>query len=249
MSHTLIIIPTYNEKDNIDLIFSKIFDVVPEVSVLVVDDNSEDGTASLVREWMERKPSKVFILEREGKLGLGSAYIAGFKWALSQDYQHIIEMDADLSHNPDHLPKMIATLGEAQVAIGSRYVEGGGTVNWGVIRKIISRFGSFYARTILGTPAYDLTGGFNGWQRQVLENIGLNEVKSEGYAFQIELKHRAFRLGFSLKEFPIIFEDRRVGQSKMSSGIVFEALYRVWQIRFLTSSLSPQSLASPSNPS
>ena len=232
MSKSLIIVPTYNERDNIDLLLKEIFTSQPKVNVLFVDDNSQDGTKDKIRAWQTKMGQSVRLIERPGKMGLGSAYVTGFKFALAEGFDNIIEMDADLSHNPKYLVKMFATLKESDVAIGSRNIPGGGTKNWGFVRKLISRFGSFYAGVILGTPAKDLTGGFNGWRREVLEAIDLEAIKSEGYAFQIELKHRAYKQGFSILEFPIIFEDRRVGQSKMSSGIVFEALYRVWQIRF-----------------
>ena len=233
MSKDLIIIPTYNELENVDPLFTQIFEVYPEVAILVVDDASGDGTAHRVREWMEKRKDQVHLLEREGKLGLGTAYVAGFKWGLAKGFENIVEMDADFSHNPTYLPTMFQNLKEYEFAIGSRNIPEGGVRNWSLLRKFISRFGSLYARLILGTPIFDLTGGFNGWRSEVLRKMNPDSIKSDGYAFQIELKHRAYKLGFSYREFPIIFEDRRVGQSKMSTMIVLEALIRVWQIRFI----------------
>ncbi len=224
----LIIIPTYNEVKNIAPLLKSIWDHVPDIHVLVVDDNSSDGTAKVVKDIQKTAQSQLFIIEREGKLGLGTAYLAGFKWALDRKYEKVIEMDADFSHPAAILPQMIDELGKHNVVIGSRYVEGGGTVNWSFIRKLISKGGSLYARTILGIPIRDLTGGFNGWHREVLKSIDLGSIVSEGYAFQIELKHRAYRIGYSLKEIPIIFSERRAGQSKMSGKIIIEAMYRVW---------------------
>lgn len=227
----LVVIPTYNEVENIDELFAAIFKHVPDIHVLIIDDASKDGTADLVKSYQKKYLESIHMIEREGKLGLGTAYICGFKWALEKGYKTITEMDADLSHDPAILKTIISTLETSDVVIGSRYVEGGGTVNWGLIRKFISRFGSLYARTILGLKIRDLTGGFNGWNRKVLETIDLNAVKSEGYSFQIELKYRASNHGFNIKEIPILFADRRAGQSKMSSNIVLEAMTRVWALR------------------
>ncbi len=228
----LIIVPTYNEADNINPLFAGIWQAVPEVHILVVDDNSQDGTAQLVRDHQQSKPQQTHLLQRSGKLGLGTAYIAGFNWALARNYQAIIEMDADLSHDPTVLPAMIEQLRHNPVVIGSRYIPGGGTENWSLARKLISRFGSLYARTILGMTIRDLTGGFNAWRAEVLRSIDPNTVRSEGYAFQIELKYRAQKLGFAIVEIPILFRDRRAGQSKMSGRIVLEAMSRVWKLRF-----------------
>jgi dolichol-phosphate mannosyltransferase len=227
----VVIIPTYNEKENIGEIVPAIFRHEPGCHVLVVDDNSPDGTAGVVRELQGSFPA-LHLLSRAGKEGLGRAYIAGFLWALDKNYDFIVEMDADFSHRPQDLSKILAAGREADFVIGSRYVPGGQTVNWSIMRKIVSRGGSLYSRMILGYPIRDWTGGFNGWKAQVLREMDLNTVRSNGYSFQIELKYRASRLGFHCQEVPIIFEDRRVGQSKMSSRIVIEAFYRVWQIRF-----------------
>lgn len=235
MEQTLIIIPTYNEEENIEEVITTALRHEPSAHILVVDDNSKDQTQVIVRNLQKEKPETIHMLTRAGKLGLGTAYIAGFKWALARSYQTIIEMDADLSHDPAIVPAMLTTFKDGyDVVIGSRYVDGGGTVNWGIGRKIISRFGSLYARTILSMTIRDLTGGYNAWSRKVLEGISLDNVKSEGYSFQIELKFRAHRAGFRIKEIPITFADRRAGQSKMSGKIIVEAMMRVWKLRFTT---------------
>ncbi len=227
----LICLPTYDEKDNLGPMISAVLAAVPEVDVLVVDDNSPDGTGRLADEIAAREP-RVKVLHRAGKEGLGKAYLAAFAWALARDYGLVLEMDCDFSHDPRYLPAMLAAAAEADLVLGSRYVPGGGTVNWGLGRKLISRGGSLYARTILGLRVRDLTGGFKCFRREVLEAIDLASVECSGYAFQIELTFRAVRKGFRVKEVPIVFEDRRVGQSKMSKRIVLEALKKVWSIRF-----------------
>jgi len=226
----LVCLPTYNERDNVVPITEAILAATPEVDVLVIDDNSPDGTGELADGLAEREP-RVHVLHRAGKEGLGKAYLAGFAWALGRGYELVLEMDADFSHDPRYLPGMLQAAGEADLVLGSRYVPGGGTVNWGMLRKIISRGGSLYARTILGIPVRDLTGGFKCFRRRVLESIDLPTVECSGYAFQIELTYRTIRRGFKVKEVPIVFEDRRVGQSKMSKRIVLEALRKVWSIR------------------
>jgi dolichol-phosphate mannosyltransferase len=230
---TLVCIPTYNEIENVRAIVTDVIKVTPEsLHVLVIDDNSPDGTGKEADQLCKEFGSRVHVLHRPGKQGLGTAYVNGFRWALAQGYDQIIEMDADFSHHPKYLKDMLATLEMSDVAVGSRYVPGGGTVNWGIGRKILSRGGSLYARTLLSAPIRDFTGGFNGWKRKVLENVSIDTLKSDGYSFQIELKYRAFKKGFSVREFPIIFEDRKVGNSKMNKKIVFEALARVWGFRF-----------------
>jgi|GEM_PF-290939 len=228
-----IVIPTYNEAQNILNLINAIQSATGEnVSVLVVDDGSPDGTGGLVRE-RGRTDQRVKLLQRTGKMGLGSAYVAGFKEALKDTAtQAVIEMDADFSHNPGSLPQMLQTLSVADVAVGSRYVTGGGTENWSLGRRILSRGGSLYSRLILGAPIADFTGGFNGWRREVLESLQLDTLKSDGYSFQIELKYRAFLLGYRIKEFPILFSDRLEGVSKMNRSIVLEALLKVWSFRF-----------------
>ncbi|RZA27370.1 MAG: polyprenol monophosphomannose synthase [Proteobacteria bacterium] len=228
----IVVIPTYNEAPNIEGIIRAAWAAYPALHVLVVDDNSQDGTADIVRRIAASSEGKLHVLSRAGKLGLGTAYIAGFKWALQRGYHALVEMDADFSHDPKELPALVRSLEDADVVIGSRYVIGGSTENWNFFRKLISRAGSFYARTILGMSVNDLTGGFNAWRAEVLQKIGVDTIKSEGYSFQIELKYRAYRSGFRLIEHPIVFSERREGQSKMSSRIVFEALLRVWSLRF-----------------
>jgi len=230
-SRALVVIPTYNEIDNIDELLRGVGENAPAADVLFVDDNSEDGTADLVRDHRSRSPEKIHLLSRPRKMGLGTAYVAGFGWALERDYGVAVEMDADLSHDPRDLPRMLDFPEGKQVVIGSRYVPGGDTENWNLARRGISRFGNFYARTILRLPVRDLTGGFNAWRREVLERIDLQSIRSEGYAFQIEMKLRATRAGFSLHEIPIVFVDRRLGQSKMSSRVALEAMFMVWALR------------------
>jgi dolichol-phosphate mannosyltransferase len=227
----LICLPTYDERENLGPMIEAILGAVPDVDVLVIDDNSPDGTGQLGDEIAAREP-RVQVLHRAGKEGLGKAYLAGFAWALERDYRLVLEMDCDFSHDPRHLPAMLAAAEEADLVLGSRYVPGGGTVNWGLGRKLISRGGSLYARAILGLSARDLTGGFKCFRREVLEAIDLATVQCTGYAFQIELTYRAARLGFRVREIPITFVDRRVGQSKMSRRIVLEAVAKVWSIRF-----------------
>lgn len=229
---SLVIIPTYNEKENIEAITSAVLGVTSEEThVLVVDDNSPDGTGEIVRELMRNQP-RLQLLARAGKQGLGRAYIAAFHWGLEKGYDFLVEMDADFSHRPEDLVRILDAIPRTDFVVGSRYVAGGTTVNWGLLRKIISRGGSLYARWILGFPLRDWTGGFNAWTRRVLETIDLDSIRSEGYSFQIELKYRSLTKGFKGTEVPIVFEDRRVGKSKMSFKIVIEAFGRVWGMRF-----------------
>ncbi len=241
----LIVVPTYNEAENINQLVEAIIASTPSsIDVLIVDDNSPDGTGALADILAVRYEPRVHVLHREKKMGLGTAYVNGFRWGLARpEYAAIIEMDADFSHHPSYLKTMLETLEVSDVAIGSRYVPGGGTKNWGIGRKILSRGGGIYSRFILGAPIRDFTGGFNGWRRPVLDAVDLGSLRSDGYSFQIELKYRAFLRGFRILEFPIIFEDRKVGKSKMNRRIVFEALARVWGFRlnsrkFLTASAS-----------
>ncbi|NNB87027.1 polyprenol monophosphomannose synthase [Corallococcus exiguus] len=232
MNRALVCIPTYNERDNIGPITQAVLAADPRVDILVVDDNSPDGTGQLADELAAKDP-RVRVLHREKKEGLGRAYLAAFRWALAEGYTYILEMDADFSHDPRYLPTFLdAAEGGADLVLGSRYVDGGGTVNWGVGRKIISRGGSLYARSILGVDVRDLTGGFKCFNRRVLETINLDEVRSTGYAFQIELTYRTLRKGLTVREVPIVFEDRRVGHSKMNKKIFVEALGMVWKLRF-----------------
>jgi dolichol-phosphate mannosyltransferase len=226
----LLCLPTYDEAENIRPITAAILAAAP-VEILVIDDNSPDGTGRIADEIAASDP-RVHVLHRAGKEGLGKAYLAGFRWALERDYDLVLEMDADFSHHPRYLPAMLAAARDADLVLGSRYVAGGGTVNWGLGRKLLSRGGSLYARTILGLGVRDLTGGFKCFRREVLEAIELETVECSGYAFQIELTYRAHRRGFRIAEIPIVFEDRRVGASKMSRRIVLEAIAKVWSIRF-----------------
>lgn len=231
MQRVLIIIPTYNERSNLPPLVEQIHQALPAADILVVDDNSPDGTG-LLAEAMAAKDKRVQVLRRPGKLGLGTAYIAGFRIALSRGYDFVFEMDADFSHDPSYLPQILEAARErADLVIGSRRVPGGGTENWGLGRRVISSGGSLYARTILGIGVRDLTSGFKCFRRQVLESIDLDAVHSEGYSFQIEMTYRALCLGFRVAEVPIIFVDRRVGQSKMSRRIFVEALLMVWRLR------------------
>lgn len=232
----LVIVPTYNEADNVVSLAARVFASVNSIHILFVDDNSKDGTRQRIDELMQLHLGQVHILKRPGKLGLGTAYIDGFKWALARDYDAIIEMDADHSHDPKELALFIDKLKSYDAVIGSRYCTGGGTENWSWFRKCISLFGSFYSRTILGMTTRDLTGGFNAWRRETITAINPDLVKSEGYSFQIELKYRTHLAGKSMIETPILFSERRAGKSKMSFKIVVEAMLRVWSLRAIDKS-------------
>lgn len=233
MSDSLVIIPTFNEKENISKIIAKIFSLEKKFHVLVVDDGSPDGTADIVKSLAEFGTS-LFILERKGKQGLGTAYIAGFKWGLSKSYEYLFEMDADFSHNPKHLTRLYDACSNdnADVAVGSRYIKGGRIKNWPLNRILMSYFASIYVRIILWINVKDTTAGFKCYKRKVLETIPLDEIRFIGYAFQIEMKYRAIRAGFKIKEVPITFIDRVEGQSKMSTKIFKEAFLGVIQMRF-----------------
>jgi dolichol-phosphate mannosyltransferase len=224
-----VVIPTYNEHDTIEPLMEQVL-ALPRFRVLVVDDGSPDGTGDLVAARAREEP-RVGLLSREGKQGLGTAYLAGFRRALAEGAQYIFEMDADFSHDPAYLPPLLAAAERYDLVLGSRYVPGGGTTDWGVIRRLISRGGNLYARLVLGLPVSDATGGFRCYRRQVLETVPLDAVRSNGYSFQIEMVYRTLRAGFQVGEVPIIFPDRRVGQSKMSRRIVVEALINVWKLR------------------
>ncbi len=230
-SGSLVCIPTYNEKENIEKIVPAVLDRLPKANVLVIDDNSPDGTGEIA-DAMAHADERIHVLHREGKEGLGKAYLAGFNWALRRNYKIIFEFDADFSHNPDYLPAFLKELRTADVVVGSRRIEGGGVENWGAGRRFLSWGGSFYARTILHVPVRDLTGGFNAFKREVLETIGLEDIQTSGYGFQIEIKYRAIMKGFKLVEFPIVFPDRVLGRSKMDRRIMMEAMWNVWKIRF-----------------
>jgi len=230
----LVIIPTYNEKENISAILHAIFNLNKDFHVLVIDDGSPDGTAAIVKELREKFPQQLFIEERAGKLGLGTAYIYGFRWAIDKGYDYIFEMDADFSHNPHDLVRLYeaCTSGGADLAIGSRYIKGGGVVNWPQNRIALSKGASLYTRIITWMPVKDPTAGFMCYKREVLEAINLDEIRFTGYAFQIEMKFAAWKLGFRLKEVPIIFQDRAYGTSKMNKGIVREGILGVLKLRW-----------------
>lgn len=230
----LIIVPTYNEIDNIQAIVPAIFEKDDRIEILVVDDNSPDGTAAVVEDMIKENPSKLHLLKRSGKLGLGTAYIAGFKWALERDYDLIFEMDADFSHCPDELPRFIEKVNGADLVIGSRYVKGMNVVNWPFKRLMLSYCANQYTRFVTRLPIMDCTSGFKCFKRKVLEAIDLDHVDSDGYSFQIEMTYKAWKKGFTLHEMPIIFYDRKAGESKMSSGIISEAALEVWKLRLLS---------------
>lgn len=226
----LVVIPTYNECENIPLLLPRVLEQ-PQLSVLVVDDGSPDGTGDLVAAEVEHNP-RVHLLRRAGKQGLGTAYVAGFRYALARGAEYIFEMDADFSHDPRYLPDLLhAAEASYDLVIGSRYVPGGGTTDWGVGRQMISRGGNAYARLILGLPLADMTGGYRCYRRRALEAITLDRIRSNGYSFQIEMAYRVHQAGLRVGEVPIIFPDRRVGASKMSKNIVFEALINVVKLR------------------
>jgi dolichol-phosphate mannosyltransferase len=229
----LVVVPTYNERENLSTLVPLVLGQDPRIEVLIVDDSSPDGTGALADEIAAVEP-RSHVLHRPGKEGLGAAYLAGFAWGLERGYDLLIEMDADLSHHPDILPAFIDRAGEYDVVLGSRYVGGRVTVvNWPMSRLLISYFGSWYARRITGVPVRDLTGGYNCWRRAVLEALDLSRIESNGYMFQIELKYRAWRRGFRMVEIPIVFTERREGESKMSKKIVREAVWKVWKLRLM----------------
>lgn len=230
----LVITPTYNESATICRLITAVLSLRSDMDILIVDDGSPDGTGDLVREMKQEYPDRIHLIEREGKLGLGSAYLEGFKFALESRYKAICEMDADFSHNPEDLPKLIDPVlnDESDVAIGSRYCKGISIVNWPLRRLILSYAANMYARWVTGVPIEDMTAGFKCIHRRVLESIELDEIRSNGYAFQIELHYRASMAGFRIQEISIIFREREEGVSKMSRSIVREAIWRVWQLRF-----------------
>ena len=230
----VIIIPTYNEIENIEKMLRKVMSLEDGFNVLIIDDGSPDGTAQVVKKLMTEFSERIFIIERAGKQGLGTAYITGFNWSLEHGYDYIFEMDADFSHNPDDLPRLYRACSEggADLAIGSRYCNGISVINWPIGRVIMSYYASVYVRTVLGMRVYDCTAGFKCYRRNVLEAIDFERVRMRGYGFQIEMKYNAYKLGFKIKEVPIIFVDRTEGVSKMSSGIFGEAFWGVMKLRF-----------------
>lgn len=234
MSDSIIIIPTYNEKENIEAIIRAVTSLEKDFEVLVIDDGSPDGTANIVKGLMaEEFKERVHLVERSGKLGLGTAYICGFKWALEHGYEYIFEMDADFSHAPADLPRLYAACHDEgyDVSVGSRYITGVNVVNWPIGRVLMSYYASAYVRTVLGIKLRDTTAGFVCWTRKVLETMALDDVRFKGYAFQIEMKYTALRLGFKIKEVPVVFVNRELGTSKMSGGIFSEALFGVMKLR------------------
>jgi dolichol-phosphate mannosyltransferase len=229
MRDALVIIPTYNESDNVKNVATSVREVCPGADVLIVDDNSPDGTGEIADALAAAVPG-LHALHRTRKQGLGRAYVAGFRWALERSYTFILEMDADLSHDPTDVPRLIEAAGQADLVLGSRYLEGIRIVNWPLSRLILSKGASLYVRAITGMPFTDPTGGFKCFRRSVLQAVDLNSIHSNGYSFQIEMTHRAWRLGFRIAEVPIVFVERRSGESKMDVGIVREALWMVWKI-------------------
>ena len=234
MSDSLVIIPTYNEKENIEKIIRKVFSLKKAFNLLIVEDNSPDGTADIVKQLMKEFPDRLFIEERKGKLGLGTAYIHGFKWALNSGYEYIFEMDADFSHNPNDLIRLYNACAKegADLAIGSRYIKGVNVVNWPMGRVLMSYYASAYVRIVTGMTIRDTTAGFKCYTRKVLQAIELDKIKFTGYAFQIEMKFTAWKLGFNIKEVDIIFTDRTEGTSKMNKSIFKEAIFGVMELRF-----------------
>jgi len=226
----LIIIPTYNEKENIRNIIDAVLKVNSDIDILVIDDASPDDTGNIVMEIAQKNP-RVHLLSREKKSGLGTAYIMGFKYALKNGYDYAFEMDADFSHNPNDIPKFLHALKEYDLVIGSRYINGISVVNWPISRLFLSYFANIYTKIITGVPIFDLTSGFKGYRRKVLEAIDFSKIKSDGYGFQIEMKFYAYRNGFKIKEIPTIFIDRRSGHSKMSKKIIWEAFWVVWMLK------------------
>ena len=228
----LVLIPTYNERENVSAMIDKVFSLPVAFDILIIDDGSPDGTADIVRERQKDYPDRLHLLCRKGKLGLGTAYLAGFRWGLERDYDYIIEMDCDFSHNPDDLPRLIAAAEEgADVVVGSRYVQGVNVVNWPMSRLLMSYCASIYVRTVTRMPVHDATAGFVCYSRRVLECIDLDKVEMKGYGFQIEMKYTSWKLGFKIREVSIIFIDRVLGQSKMSSSIFGEAFFGVMKLR------------------
>jgi len=233
MQRGLVIVPTYNERENLPRLVPMILDQDPRLEVLVIDDASPDGTGEIADRLAADNP-RVHVMHREGKLGLGTAYLAGFRWGLERGYDWIFEMDADFSHDPAHLPQFLESLQEYDLVLGSRYLGGRVTVvNWPIARLLLSYYANVYARFVTGLPVADATGGFKAFRREVLAGIDLDRVESEGYAFQIEMSMRAWKKGFRIAEIPIVFVDRTLGESKMSKKIIREAVWKVWKLRFL----------------
>ena len=234
MERKIIIIPTYNEKENIEKIIRAVFSLEGDYHIIIIEDNSPDGTGQIVKRLQKEFPERLFMIERTGKQGLGTAYIEGFKWSIGHGYDYIFEMDADFSHNPEDVPRLFEACAKdgADVAIGSRYCNGISVINWPIGRVIMSYFASVFVRKVLDMKIYDSTAGFKCYKRKVLETIDLDNIRMKGYGFQIEMKYSAYKLGFKIKEVPIIFVDRKEGSSKMSSSIFGEAFWGVIGMRF-----------------
>lgn len=229
----IVIIPTYNERENIENIIRKVFSLDGGYDILIIDDGSPDGTAAIVKRLQQEFPERLHMIERPGKLGLGTAYITGFKWSIDKGYDYTFEMDADFSHNPDDLPRLYQACKDgADLAIGSRYCDGISVINWPIGRIIMSYYASVYVRTVLGIKVFDCTAGFKCYSNKVLRTIDLNKVEMKGYGFQIEMKYTTYKLGFKITEVPIIFVNRKAGTSKMSGGIFGEAFWGVMKLRF-----------------
>ena len=232
IQRVLVIVPTYNERDNVSRIVPMILEQDPRIDVLIVDDGSPDGTGQVVAGLAAASP-RIHLIERASKMGLGTAYLAGFRWAIERHYDVAFEMDADFSHDPKHIPQFLSAIEGADIVLGSRYQDGRVTVvNWPIGRLVMSYMANIYARAVTRLPVFDATGGFKAFRRKVLEAIDLNAVHSNGYAFQIEMSYRAWKKGFKIKEIPIVFHDRTLGESKMSKQIVREAIWMVWRLRW-----------------
>jgi dolichol-phosphate mannosyltransferase len=231
MKKAIVIIPTYNERTNIENMLQIVIEKYPDIHILVVDDNSPDGTGDFVKAKSE-EDSRIHVLQRAGKMGLGTAYVAGFKYMLERDYDYAIQMDADFSHDPKEIENLLKAIEENDLVIGSRYIQGVNVINWPMSRLLLSYFASIYTRVITGMPVMDATGGFKCFRREVLESINLDKIKSNGYSFQIEMNFKTFKKNFKIKEIPIVFMDRVEGVSKMSKQIVHEAVTMVWILRF-----------------
>jgi dolichol-phosphate mannosyltransferase len=230
-SRALVVIPTFNEADNIPRLLPAVLSQAPQIDILVVDDGSPDGTADLVRQF-QTTSNRVHLLVRSAKMGLGTAYVEGFRFAIRNGYAYVFEMDADFSHDPAEIPSFLREIQGADLVIGSRYTNGVRVLNWPIKRLLLSYFANVYTRFMTGLPVHDATGGFKCFRRKVLEAIDLNRIHSNGYAFQIEMSYKAWKKGFHLAEIPIVFHDRRSGQSKMSRNIVYEAIFMLWKLRF-----------------
>ncbi len=229
-SKAIIIVPTFNEIENVPRLVEAILNYAPDINILFVDDSSPDGTGQLIKE-LQSKHANIYLLERKKKEGLGRAYIAGFRFALDKGFQYIFEMDADFSHDPKEVPRFLEAIGESDLVLGSRYIRGVNVVNWPLRRLLLSYFANMYTRIVTGIPIADCTGGYKCFRREVLEAIDFDSIKSNGYGFQIELNFKAWKKGFSIKEIPIIFVDREFGESKLSKKIMWEAIFLVWKLR------------------